>query len=52
MFKRPEGALLAGEYKYGIVGEVNRGADNRIRSVVLRYKNADEEIEHKTVCAV
>ena len=51
LFRRTEGSL-AGEYKYGMVEEVHRGADNRIRSVVLRYKNANEEIERKTFRAV
>ena len=51
LFKRTEGSL-AGEYKYGMVDEVHRGDDDRIRSVVLRYKNASEEIERKTVRAV
>ena len=51
LFKRTEGSL-AGEYKYGMVDEVHRGPDDRIRSVVLRYKNASEEIERKTVRAV
>ena len=31
---------------------MHRGPDDRIRSVVLRYKNASEEIERKTVRAV
>ena len=35
-----------------MVDEVHRGADNHIRSVILRYKNASEEIERKTVRAV
>ena len=51
LFKRTEGSL-AGEYKYGMVDEVHRGTDNRIRSVVIRYKNANEEVERKTCRAV
>ena len=51
LFKRTEGSL-AGEYKFGMVDDVHRGADNRIRSVVIRYKNASEEVERKTFRAV
>ena len=51
LFKRTEGSL-AGEYKYGMVDEVHLGADNRIRSVVIRYKNSNEEVERKTFRAV
>ena len=52
LFRRNEGGILAGEYKYGIVDKVQRSDDDRIRSVVIRYKNSSEEIERTTFRAV
>ena len=52
LFRRSEGGLLAGEYKYGIVDEVHRSGDNHIRSVVIKYKNSTEEFVRTTFRAV
>lgn len=52
LFKRTEGTFAAGTYKFGIVEEVHRGSDNRIRKVVVKYKNANEEVARKTFRAV
>ena len=49
LFRRNEGGLLAGEYKYGIV---QRSEDNRIRSVIIKYKNATEGFNRSTFRAV
>ena len=51
LFNRSEGSF-AGEYKYAVVDEVHHGSDDRIRSVVIRYRNANEEVVRKTVRAV
>ena len=51
LFRRVEGGL-SGEYRYGMVDEVFRGPDNRIRSVIVRYRNSNEGISRKTFRAV
>jgi hypothetical protein len=51
LFRRTEGSF-SGEYKYGRIDEVHRGSNDRIRSVVIRYKNSTEETVRKTVRAV
>ena len=51
LFKRTEGAL-SGEYRYGMVDEVSRGSDDRIRSVTIWYRNQNEEVTRKTFRAV
>ena len=52
LFRRNEGGILAGEYKYGIVDEVQRSEDNCIRSVVVKYKNSTEGFDRTTFRAV
>ena len=52
LFQRNEGGMLSGEYKYGIVDEVRRSDDNRIRSVVVKYKNSTEGFDRTTFRAV
>ena len=52
LFRRNEGGILAGEYRYGIVDEVHRSEDTNIRSVVIKYKNATEGFERTTFRAV
>ena len=51
LFDKSEGSLI-GEYKYGIVEHVNVSADGRIRSVIIKYRNANENIYRKTNRAV
>ena len=52
IFSRSEGKAIAGAYRYGIVEEVMRGEDDRIRSATIKYKNNNEEITRTTCRAV
>ena len=45
-------ASFVGEYKYGIVDEIHRSKDSKIRSATIRYRNASEEIFRTTNRAV
>ena len=49
---RKEESALSGQYQYGIVDEVKYSADNLIRSVVLRYRNASESVDRTTTRSV
>ena len=51
LFNKSEGSLV-GEYKYGIVEEVHRSPDGKIRSVKIKYRNANENVDRITVRAV
>ena len=52
LFNKSEGSVIAGTYKYGIVDKVHCGTDNRIRTVVIKYRNANEEFHRTTTRAV
>ena len=52
LFKKTEGSMVAGRYKYGIVEEVHISADGRIRSATIRYRNATEDVDRTTDRAV
>ena len=52
LFRRNEGGILAGEYRYGIIEEVHRSEDTCIRSVVIKYRNATEGFDRTTFRAV
>ena len=47
MMKRQEGDL-AGVYKYGMVEELEVGADGVVRKVVVRYRNIGESVDRTT----
>ena len=51
LFLKDEGALV-GEYKYGMVEDVKVSRDGRIRSVTIRYHNANENVNRTTNRAV
>ena len=51
IFKKAESAL-SGQYQYGIVQELKCSSDNIIRSVVLRYRNATENVDRTTTRSV
>ena len=51
LFNKSEGSFV-GVYKYGIIENVHYSGDNHIRSVVIKFRNANETIERKTVRAV
>jgi hypothetical protein len=51
LYNKGEGSFV-GLYKYGIVEEVHRSDDGRIRSVTIRYRNANEDVNRTTVRAV
>ena len=51
LFNNGEGSLI-GEYKYGIVEELHLSSDDKIRSVTIKYRNANENVYRTTVRAV
>ena len=51
LYNKGEGSFV-GLYKYGIVEEVHRSDDGRIRSVTIRYRNSNEEVNRTTIRAV
>ena len=51
LFNKTEGSF-SGQYKYGMVEDVQFGIDNRIRAVTVRYRNASENIDRTTFRAV
>ena len=51
IFVKDEGSY-SGEYKFGIIDGVNVSKDGKIRSVVVKYRNAQEEIMRTTHRAV
>ena len=51
LFLKHEGSIT-GDYQYGMIDKVNRGNDEKVRSVNVRYRNAKEDIDritHRTV---
>ena len=40
--------MLSGVYQYGIVQSVKDSSDGTTRTVVLRYRNAEEEADRET----
>ena len=48
LFDKAEGSLVVGEYHYGIVEEIYVSKDGRVRSVKLRYRNAEEATGFRT----
>ena len=51
LFLKDEGARV-GEYKYGMIDDVKISRDGRIRSVTIRYRNSNENIDRTTNRAV
>ena len=51
LFLKDEGALV-GEYKYGMIEDAKVSKDGRIRSVTIRYRNSNENIDRTTNRAV
>ena len=51
LFNKGEGDVV-GEYKFGMVENVRVGADGRIRSATIRYRNAHEGVDRMTNRAV
>ena len=51
LFKKSEG-LLSGIYKFGMVEDTKIGSDERIRSVVIKYRNENEGVNRLTSRAV
>ena len=51
LFNKLEGSLVE-SYRFGMVESVQPSADGHIRSAVIRYRNASEEINRVTVRAV
>ena len=51
IFNKSEGSFV-GEYQYGIIDEVYMSSDTKIRSVMVKYKNANEKIFRRTKRAV
>ena len=51
LFNKIEGSLVDA-YRFGMVETVQQSADGHIRSAVIRYRNATEEIDRVTVRAV
>ena len=51
LFNKAEGSY-SGVYKYGIVEDVKYSADNHVRAVIVKYRNANEEVNRTTLRAV
>ena len=51
LFNKGEGDVV-GEYKFGMVENVRVGADGRIRSATIRYRNAHDGVDRMTNRAV
>ena len=47
IFKKGE-SVLSGVYQYGIVQGVKESSDQKTRTVVIRYRNADEDDDRET----
>ena len=47
LFLKHEGKV-SGDYQYGMVKEVILGTDNRIRRVVVKYRNSSENVDRET----
>ena len=43
-----EDASLVGRYQYGIVDSIEKGRDNKVRVVHLKYQNSNEDFHRKT----
>ena len=48
LFDKAEGSLVDGEYHFGIVEDSFLSKDNQVRTVKLRYRNADEATGYRT----
>ena len=48
LFLKHEGSIT-GDYQYGMIDKVNRGNDEKVRSVNVRYRNAKEDIDTTAV---
>ena len=48
LFDKAEGSVLVGDYHYGIVEETYVSRDDRVRSVKLRYRIAEEATGFRT----
>ena len=47
IFKRRD-SVLSGVYQYGIVQSIKDSSDRATRTVVIRYRNADEDVDRET----
>ena len=47
IFSKEEKAI-SGRYQYGMIDSVEVGKDDRIRTVIIRYRNSNEGIDRKT----
>lgn len=48
LFDKAEGSLVDGEYHFGIVEDSYLSKDNQVRTVKLRYRNAEEATGYRT----
>ena len=51
LFLKHEGIII-GDYQYGMIAKVYRGSDNKIRTVDVKYRNSNENIDRITHRAV
>ena len=51
LFLKNEGKVI-GSYQYGMVKAVNRSTDGLVRSVVIKYRNASENVDRETNRAI
>ena len=40
--------ILPNDYQYGMVEDVHKGIDGKIRSVNIKYRNHNENVDHAT----
>jgi hypothetical protein len=52
LFLKEDGKMVSGVYQYGMVHEIKRSKDNKIRSAVIKYRNANEAVDRFTNRAV
>ena len=52
LFLKKEGKVLSETYQYGMIKSTNIGRDGKIRGVVVKYRNHNENIDRETYRAV
>jgi hypothetical protein len=51
LFKKQD-SVLCKTNQYGMVKEVQRGSDSRVRRVIVKYQNGNEKVDRETTRAV
>ena len=52
IFRKEDGKVVSGNYQYGMIKTVEPSRDGKARSVIIRYRNHNENVDRNTRRAV